>query len=155
RAPLILVPVTMKRQSVRSGIKFLLSDDEPRFNSTLLEMLRQDFGLDIRGLDGPLPQDGSGTDIKALLTRMRGEVLEVRGFEVRDEVQLGTFSFAKYLMWKDLVDRTSQLKENAVVRHLIDTPKESFRDDVAFVDPLVLDDQVDPALLFTPLGADS
>lgn len=155
RAPLILIPVTMKRQSVRSGIKIALSDDEPRFNSTLLEMLRQDFALDIKGLDGPLPQDGSGTDIKALLIRMRREIRDVRGFEVRDEAQLGTFSFAKYLMWKDLIDRTAQLKENAVVRHLIDTPKEPFRDAVDFVDPVTLDDQVDPASLFVPLGADS
>src|SRR5690606_35207759 len=136
RAPLILVPLTMKRQSARSGIKILLSDDEPRFNSTLLEMLRQDFALDIKGLDGPLPQDVSGIDIKTLLTRLRREVRDVRGFEVREEVQLGTFSFAKYLMWKDLVDRTSQLKENPVVRHLIDTPKEAFRDAVDFVDPV-------------------
>lgn len=155
RAPLILIPVTMKRQSARSGIKILLSDDEPRFNSTLLEMLRQDFALNIKGLDGPLPQDDSGTDIKALLTRMRREVRDVRGFEVRDEVQLGTFSFAKYLMWKDLVDRTDHLKENPVVRHLIETPREALRDGVDFVNPESLDDQVDPASLFTPLGADS
>lgn len=155
RAPLILVPVAMKRQSVRSGIRIVLSDDEPRFNSTLLEMLRQDFALDIRGLDGVLPQDQSGTDIKGILTKVRKEIRDVRGFEVRDEVFLGTFSFAKYLMWKDLVDRTEQLKENAVVRHLIDTPKESFRDGIDFVNAAELDDLIDPASLFTPLSADS
>ena len=49
RAPLILVPVELKRKSVRSGVKLVLHDDEPRFNTTLLEMLRQDIGLDIQG----------------------------------------------------------------------------------------------------------
>lgn len=155
RAPLVLLPVTITRQSVRSGIRFTLSDDEPRFNTTLLELLRQDFKLDIQGLDGALPQDENGTDIQAILTRVRQEVRDVAGFEVRDEVRVGTFSFAKYLMWKDLVDRTEKLRDNAVVRHLMDTPREPFGDAGDFVDPRTLDERFDPAHQFTPLHADS
>lgn len=154
-APLILLPVTITRQSVRSGIKIALSDDEPRFNTTLLEMLRQDFGLHIEGLDGSLPTDGSGTDIPAILTRVRQETRDVAGFEVVDDVYLGTFSFAKYLMWKDLVDRTDQLKENPVVRHLMENPREPFQENHDFVDPRTLDDTVAPGELYTPLSLDS
>ena len=29
------------------------------------------------------------------------------------------FSFAKYLMWKDLTDRADQLAQNRVVKHLL------------------------------------
>lgn len=155
RAPLVLIPVNITRQSVRSGIRITMSDDEPRFNTTLLEMLRQDFDLDIKGLDGALPTDERGTDIDAILTRIRHEVKEVAGFEVRDEVVLGTFSFAKYLMWKDLVDRTDQLKDNAVVRHLIDTPREPFAQDGTFRSPRDLDHSTQPGDLFTPLSYDS
>lgn len=155
RAPLVLLPVTITRQSVRSGVKLTLSDDEPRFNTTLLELLRQDFDLDIKGLEGPLPQDSSGTDIATILTRMRHEVRDVAGFEVRDEVHLGTFSFAKYLMWKDLVDRVDKLKDNSVVRHLMETPREPFREVSEFVDPRALDELIEPESLFTPLSADS
>lgn len=155
RAPLILIPVNLTRQSVRSGIKLTLSDDEPRFNTTLLEMLRQDFALDIRGLDGALPADETGTDIAAILTRLRREVRDVAGFEIRDDVLLGTFSFAKYLMWKDLVDRTEKLRDNPVVRHLIDTPREAFGEGGTFVEPRELDERIDPQALFTPLSADS
>lgn len=155
RAPLVLIPVSVTRQSVRSGIKLTLSDDEPRFNTTLLEMLRQDFDLDIQGLDGPLPADHSGTDITAILDRMRREVRDVAGFEVRDDVVLGTFSFAKYLMWKDLVDRTEQLKDNPVVRHLIETPRDPFAQTGEFIQPTELDKKISPAELFTPLSSDS
>jgi hypothetical protein len=45
RAPLVLVPVTLSRKSARSGFTVVLHEDEPRFNPTLLEMLRQDFHL--------------------------------------------------------------------------------------------------------------
>ena len=155
RAPLILLPVTLTRKSISSGIRLTLGDDEPRFNTTLLEMLRQDFNLDIQGFDALLPSDERGLDIAGILTRMRREVLEVDGFEITDEVVLSTFSFAKYLMWKDLVDRVEQLKDNPVVRHLLETPREPFAGGGEFVDPRELDQRLSPEQLFTPLSADS
>ncbi len=155
RAPLILVPVELKRKSVRSGVKLVLHDDEPRFNTTLLEMLRQDMGLDIQGLDGELPTDESGVDVAGIWTKIRHEVKSVDGFEVTEEVILGTFSFAKYLMWKDLVDRTDRLKENPVVRHLMETPRDPYTTDLAFPEPRELDRLYEPVELFTPLPADS
>ena len=73
-----------------------------------------------------------------------------------EEVVLGTFSFAKYLMWKDLVDRTDQLKENPVVCHLMEeTPRDPYTTDLAFPNPKELDRLYAPEKLFTPLPADS
>ena len=155
RAPLVLVPVELKRESVRSGVKLMLHDDEPRFNTTLLEMLRQDMALDIQGLDGELPTDQSGVDVAGIWNKIRLEVKNVEGFEVTEEVILGTFSFAKYLMWKDLVDRTDKLKENPVVRHLMETPRDPYTTDLAFPEPRKLDSRYAPEKLFTPLPADS
>lgn len=155
RAPLILVPVELKRKSVRSGVKLVLHDDEPRFNTTLLEMLRQDMGLDIQGLDGELPTDQSGVDVTGIWNKIRLEIKETEGFEVTEDVVLGTFSFAKYLMWKDLVDRTDQLKENPVVRHLMETPRDPYTSDRDFPEPGELDKLYAPEELFTPLAADS
>lgn len=86
---------------------------------------------------------------------MRLAVRDVPGFEVVEDLALSTFSFAKYLMWKDLVDRTNSLRENRLVRHLIDNP------DVPFAsngDRLPEPPDVDrrPASTFvTPLPADS
>jgi very-short-patch-repair endonuclease len=155
RAPLILIPVELKRKSVRSGVKLVLHDDEPRFNTTLLEMLRQDMGLDIQGLDGELPTDESGVDVAAIWNKIRHEVKDIEGFEVTEDVVLSTFSFAKYLMWKDLVDRTDKLKENPVVRHLMETPRDPYSTNLKFPDPNDIDKLYKPAELFTPLPADS
>lgn len=155
RAPLILLPVALERKSVRSGIRMVTHDDEPRFNTTLLEMLHKDFGIDIQELDGELPTDESGIDVDGIWNRVRSAVKESPGFEVVEDVVLGHFSFAKYLMWKDLVDRTDALRENAVVRHLIDTPRDSYVTDIDFVEPSQIDRQFKPADLLTPLSADS
>ncbi|MBF0622225.1 MAG: DUF3320 domain-containing protein [Magnetococcales bacterium] len=155
RAPLILVPVTLERKSVRSGIKMTLHEDEPRFNTTLLQMLRQDFSLSINGLDGELPSDDHGVDVAGIWDTIRRHVRDIDGFEVITDVAVGTFSFAKYLMWKDLVDRTDQLRKNPVVRHLLDTPRDPYPSGTGFARPERLDSEMAPGDLFTPLPADS
>lgn len=155
RAPLILVPVSLERKSVRSGVKMVAHDDESRFNTTLLEMLRKDFGIDIQGLDGELPTDHSGIDVDGIWNRVRQRIKEAPGFEVVEDVVLGHFSFAKYLMWKDLVDRTDALRENSVVRHLIDTPRDPYPSEIGFVDEHQIDQEFAPSDLLTPLPADA
>ena len=77
------------------------------------------------------------------------------GFEVIDDVVLGHFSFAKFLMWKDLVDRTVDLRNNAVVRHLMDTPRDPYAIGEGFVDPRQLDQIYSPSDLLVTLPADS
>ena len=155
RAPLILLPVTLIRKSVRSGVRILAHDDEPRFNTTLLEMLRKDFQIDIRGLDGALPEDQSGVDVNGVWNSIRRAVKDAPGFEVVEDVVLGHFSFAKYLMWKDLVDRTEALRSNAIVKHLIDTPRDPYPSEIAFVDGADIDRRYKPSDLLAPLPADS
>ena len=155
RAPLILLPVSLERKSVRSGVKIVANDDEPRFNTTLLELLKKDFGIEIHGLSGALPEDQSGVDVAGIWHRVRHAIKEVPGFEVIEETVLGHFSFAKYLMWKDLVDRSEALKQSPVVRHLLDTPREAYESDIRFVDPKEIDREYTPADLLTPLPADS
>ena len=155
RAPLILMPVTLERKSVRSGVRMLAHDDEPRFNTTLLEMLRKDFRIDIRDFDGPLPADVNGIDVSSIWERMRRAVKDAPGFEVVEEVVLGHFSFAKYLMWKDLVDRTDALRRNPVVKHLLDTPRDRYGSEIEFVEKGDIDRKYHPSELLTPMPADA
>ena len=74
---------------------------------------------------------------------MRQAIREIPGFEVVPDVALGTFSFAKYLMWKDLVGRADLLKQSPVVRHLVDRDGDAIRIGDAFPKPATLDATVD------------
>lgn len=149
------MPVTLERKSVRSGFTLTLHEDEPRFNPTLLEMLRQDFKLALPVVEVELPKDERGLNIRASWTAVQSAVRDIKGWEVTEKVVLSTFSFAKHLMWKDLVDRTDQLKQNPVVRHLIETPRDPYASDVTFPDPRTLDRDHGPEATFCPLPADS
>lgn len=155
RAPLILVPVSLQRKSARSGFTLILHEDEPRFNPTLIEMLRQDFHLSLGVAEGELPRDDAGLDIEAVWKSVAHAVKDIKGWEVSEDVVLSMFSFAKYLMWKDLSERTEQLRENPVVRHLLDTPREAFPSGTPFPELSQLDRQFDPRQVFCPLPADS
>lgn len=156
-APLILLPVKLERKSALSGVTLGLLDEEPRFNLTLLELLRHDFELAIPGLEGDLPGDDSGIDVAGIWNTVRRAVRDVPGFEVSTELVLGTFSFAKYLMWKDLNASAALLLQSPLVRHLLEPGEadEGFSGLGDFPRPEQLDATVTPAQLFAPLPADS
>jgi very-short-patch-repair endonuclease len=155
RAPLIMLPVKLERASARSRPQLRLHEDEPTFNLTLVQMLRQDFEIDLGELAQALPEDGHGVDVARVWEIVRHKVRNAPGFEVLEEVVLSTFSFAKYLMWKDLQDRTELLKAAPFVRHTIDHPREPYDGGASFLDPRTIDRTIDPATLMMPLNADS
>ena len=154
-APILLVPVTLSRQSVRSGYRLIRHDDETIINPTLLQLLKSAFELNTSGLD-VLHTDDSGVDVKRILQAFRLATRELPKWEVREEAHLGIFSFTKYLMWKDLQDRSEQLKANRVVKHLIEHPGEPFsaeRDEST--ERLRLDDAYRPQDIRAPMLSDS
>ncbi len=160
RAPLILVPVVLERPSVRSGFVLRVHDDETRLNSTLLEMLRQEFALQFPTLDVERPpEDEAGFDVPAIMDTFRSKLRDVRGWEVRDEVALTTLSFTKFLMWKDLADRADALRGNVVSRRLMDgsAPDNATGSGGGERRPLggALDDELAAADLYCPLEGDS
>ena len=156
RAPLLLIPVKLGRQTARSPFKITHHDDDVQINSTLLQLLRQNFELQIPEFEGKLPRDDSGIDVPRIFEIMRQKVHDINGFEIVEGTALATFSFTKYLMWKDLVDRTDQLRQNRLVRYLIDGGADTYHG-VTENPPVTLKktDRQGPDELFTPLPADS
>jgi superfamily I DNA and/or RNA helicase/very-short-patch-repair endonuclease len=156
KAPLLLIPVELQRNSARSKIKLKQrEDDEPIFNSTLIEFLENDYEVDLTRLGKELPEDESGIDVNLVLSTVREKVKDIKGFEVSNDIILSNFSFAKYLMWKDLTDRVDELKDNTFVKHLIDTPTSPYLQNSEFLNPDDIDDKLKPEEMFVPLNADS
>lgn len=153
-APLILVPVSLARQSVKSGFRLIRHDDETIVNPTLLQLLKSAFDLNVPGLDLS-PVDDKGVDVGRILQAFRLAVREIAGWEVREEAWLGIFSFTKYLMWKDLQDRTEALKANRVVSHLVDHPGEAFATEARDERYERLDENYKPQDILAPLLSDS
>jgi len=154
QAPLLLIPVELKRKSVLEGFSLRRIDEEPRLNVTLMEMLRQHFHKEIAGLD-PLPEDHSGVDVGFVFRIFREAVRDLVGWEVKAEIWLGQFSFTKFLLWKDLADRLDDLTRNRVVHHLVHEAGTQYPNPPEDIHPEQLDDQFHPRQVFCPRSADS
>jgi len=156
KAPLILIPAELTRKSARAPIRVRqIPDESPIFNMTLIEFLFTVHSIDLNQFRDALPEDESGVDVQLVWSTVRAAIAEQPGFEVVEELILSSFSFAKYLMWKDLKDRIGDLKQNLFVEHLVDRPQEAYVQDSSFVKTTDVDAKIDPEKVFTPLNCDS
>lgn len=153
-APIILLPVELHRNSIQEGVRFKQSDEDARINITLLEMLVKDFGLHVPDME-PIPEDEHGIDVTGILNTFRTAIKNTNRWEVVEQAQLGLFSFTKFLMWRDLEQRSEELLHSQVVDHLVNHATEPYPDRDGFPDEERLDDEYPPDQTFCPLPSDA
>lgn len=120
-------------------MRLVRHDDEARVNPTLLQMLEKDFAIRVPELAAGPIEDESGLDIPTIWNVIRKAIREMKGWEVSEKVVLSTFSFSKYLMWKDLTERLDQIKANRLVRHLLEKPREPYSSNGSLPEPASVD----------------
>ena len=153
RAPLVLVPVELKRLPGSTRFEVHRADAETEGNVTLQEMLRRERRVEVKGVS-PLPEDEHGVDVAAALAAWREAVAPLEGWRVEPEVWIGRFSFTKFLLWKDLSDHLPELSRSPVVAHLL-AGGGAFDDGIAPVRPSDLAKIPDAEMPLCPLPADS
>ncbi len=154
RAPVLLVPVELERLPAQRGYRLSQLDDDARINVTLLEKLRTEYDLDVAGLD-ELAIDDAGLDVPLILRRFREAVKDIPRWDIKDDVGVGLFSFTKFLMWRDLEDRSDALMNSPVVRHLVEQDGVLPGADAPLPDPAELDATRAVADTFCAKDADS
>jgi hypothetical protein len=152
-APILLLPVEIVRKSAAKGYVIRSREEEIMMNITLLEMLRQNFGISIPGLD-PLPTDDSGVNVKLIYTIIRNGIKNQPRWDVEEQAILGIFSFNKFIMWNDIHNNADKLKRNKVVASLVCGRLEWKATDT-MADAAELDRQLSPADIVLPISADS
>lgn len=164
-APLVLVPAEAKTRGHLAGLTLTDRDEDGRFNVTLLEMLKTEFGIVIEGLD-PLPSTTEGIDLIKIFSKVRSGILREKNWDVLEEAHLGLFSFAKFIMWNDLTKNLGEFKKNKIVDSLMNgqltfpvqpiQPAEQFIDDMSanrdVIYPVSSDASQSLAVLSSTLG---
>ena len=152
-APILLLPVEIIRKSAAKGYVIRTREEETMMNITLLEMLRQNFGISISGLD-PLPTDESGVNVKLIYSIIRNSIKNQRKWDVEEQAILGIFSFNKFIMWNDIHNNANKLVQNKIVSSLING-KIEWEAATEEIDATDMDKQVSPADIVLPIIADS
>lgn len=145
-APLVLAPVELRRAKGNEDFSVVNTDAEYFVNTTLLEYLKQEFNIDVRGLGG----DVSALKISEIAAMVRAETASMKGWDVVSDVYLSAFSFQRYLMWNDIRNHFGELKKNAIVTGLLNNRMER-----AEFPPSPEEDEGYPSDTLIPLPADS
>ncbi len=146
-APLVLQPVQLKKSKGGAGYSVALTDEDASVNSTLLEYLKQEFNIDIRGLSGAI----QGLKISEILAMVRMEIMPMRNWEIYDDVYLAAFSFARYQMWNDLRENVGEFSKNKIIDALLNNTILIGEG----IDETLKEDNATPDATLTPLPADA
>ena len=117
-APIVLVPIDIIRKSATQGFVIRERDDESQVNITLLEFLKQEFNIDITGLN-PIPMDDHGIDIKKIIAIVTNAIKHKNMWGVMEDAYIGNFSFSQFVMWNDIHSHAQKLEENKIVHALM------------------------------------
>lgn len=150
-APILLLPVEIIRKSAQKGYVIRSREEETMMNITLLEMLRQDYGIDIGGLEN-LPKDESGVDVKLIFNTIRKGVMNQTKWNVEEQAILGIFSFSKFIMWNDIHSNADKLYKNKIVKSLASGMLEWEVDEEVVIN---LDTHLKPSDIALAISADS
>lgn len=97
-APLLLLPVNLERSSVQGRFYLSIREQDLEPNLSLRAMLETDFGIklpDLPETDEWVPSQYFEDLRQSISHKKRWQVVD-------DDIVLGFYSFAKFLMWRDL-----------------------------------------------------
>ena len=156
RAPLILIPVELNRTSVRASFRIQYTEEDIGTNLSLQEKLKSEFG--IRLPDFPESDDPEQSNIQNYYQAVSAAIAGIDRWKVDETViALGFFSFAKFLMYRDLDAGNwpgDTLSKHPVLQAILTT---GFREPKSAIDDNVLniDEHIDPAKTHHVVDADS
>ena len=152
-APILLLPAEIIRKSSQKSFVIRSREEDVLMNITLLEMLRQDFDINIGGLD-VLPKDESGVDVKLIFNIIRKGIMNQKRWNVEEQAILGIFSFNKFIMWNDIHNNADKLRKNKIVNSLA-TGILGWEVNNNINDPIDQDTVLKPSDIALPISADS
>ena len=161
RSPLILVPVEINRSSVRASFRVQYTEEEIGTNLSLQEKLKAEFGIQLPNLPEADELDPSNVQnyLRDVNKTIDNKSIDgIRQWSVDTSAMvLGFFSFAKFLMYRDLDANNwcdNVLTEHPVLRSVLingfQEPKPSIDDSMSNIDQHLI-----PANTYHVVDADS
>jgi len=153
RAPLVFVPVELKRKNVNTRYSIQAFDDDILANANLIELCQNQFKLTLPGFDA------EKDELDGYFAAVRQAIAGMSGWRFLPELHVGLFSFSKLLMYRDLDPRnwpeSVSLTGNPLIQCLTGIENADLRNGDGIPDPITLDQITKPADSFQIVDADS
>lgn len=152
RAPIILIPVELTRTSVRTKFKLKYHEEEPPIlNPALIIKLQNDFGITIN----PIDEELENKDPQQIFSQIQTAIKSHERWRVSNDIYLSLFSFAKFIMYKDIEKYMQILLNHLIIKLICGQPIEQKASFGLFLEEKDLDGTLDPLKTFQILDADS
>lgn len=116
RAPLLLVPITLRNESSVTPYFIELTEDDVVVNPTFNYLLEAQYGI-------KLPEYEEDESLSSYVSKVQTIVSKLH-WEVTSECKMGIFSFLKINMYHDLMNNEDKILKNDNVRLLLGEPTE-------------------------------
>lgn len=150
-APLILIPIEIKRKSVGQPYTIKYNEDSIIINPALTLKLKRDFGINLEDIHF----DEDGINPIEIFSKVQEKIKQQSRWKLLNNIYIGLFSFAKFVMYKDIDTYQSLIKSNNLVKTIcgLNEEKQVSTDTIC---PLAeLDERVKPQNTYQILDADS
>ena len=112
KAPLVLIPIELTRPSVKGIYKLNYNEDAILLNPALKQKLNLDFGINLDDIEG----DVEKIDLVKIFNDIQKKIEPKERWRITNDIFLGLFSFAKFMMYKDLEANLESVLGNEVVQ---------------------------------------
>lgn len=150
--PIILVPVELSRTSIRGKFKLKYIEEEPLIiNPALILKLQNDFSITLQ----PINDEAEHINPQQIFTELQEAVKCHKRWRVTNDIYLSLFSFAKFIMYKDIGKYWSVLLNNPIIRLICgQSPEERISLGLS-LEENDLDKMLSPSKVYQILDADS
>ena len=154
--PLILIPVEIDRTSVRASFRIRYTGEDIGTNLSLQEKLKSEFGIQFP--DFPDVDDSEQSNVQNYHQTVSSAIEPLGRWTVDESaIALGFFSFAKFLMYRDLDTKNwsdNPLSEHSVLQSVL---VNGFHEPKPVIDDNVpnIDEHLNPANTYHVVDADS
>ncbi|MBC8174762.1 MAG: DUF3320 domain-containing protein [Candidatus Marinimicrobia bacterium] len=151
KSPIIMLPVELKKRSIRSKYKLYPTDEEPFVNPALQYKMNSEFNLAIPELQ----LENYSFDPMDYFKKINKLINLNSRWKITNEIFLGLFSFAKFVMFKDLEKYNENFKNNQIVQALAGVNNNAVDSGSEYPAADELDEKRKPLDLYQVLNADS
>ena len=112
KSPLVIVPVEISRPSIKGEYRIRYNEDAVLINPALKQRLSLDFEINIDELEDDIDK----INLFDVFSKIQKKIHSKKRWRVTNDIFLGLFSFAKFMMYKDLETHQKHILKNRVIQ---------------------------------------
>ncbi|MDR0831296.1 MAG: DUF4011 domain-containing protein [Bacillales bacterium] len=111
KSPLLLIPLKLEKEAIGDNYRISEYDDEIILNPTLLYKLKTEYGITLPDYQEELTLQGYLDTVFETIKKWK--------WTVSSEVNVGTFSFLKINMYKDIIENEETILKNENIKRIL------------------------------------